>query len=265
MDDTTRGQIDELLATGFGADRDRPLLVCDVDEVVLHLVAPFEAVLGERGWRLKTRSFKLTGNVFRVESGAEASQADIWAALEQLFAEQQARQHLVDGVRESLTRLADDLEIVFLTNMPHGHAETRAAHLRASGMPYPLVTNSGSKAPAVAALTQGRRGNVGFVDDTPVNLAQVGAAHPHVHLFHLMADDTFRAMVEPMEGVLVSTGDWGEAERHMRQALLPRPDGERDEDVERAERSREAGRDAEQHRAPLGEGASVATSPRPRT
>ena len=219
MDAATTGQIAELMGGGFGRTA-RPLLVCDVDEVVLHLVAPFEQVLGERGYELRTRSFKLTGNIFHVESRREATQADVWAALTQLFEEQERRQELVEGAVEALSDLARDLDIVFLTNMPHDFREIRRRHLAALGLDHPLLTNTGTKATGIAELKRGRPA-VGFVDDTPVNLAQVAEAHDDVDLFHLMADATFRAMVGPIDGVHVSTGDWAEAAVHMRRVLLP--------------------------------------------
>ena len=217
MDDDTREQIKRLHAGGFGQER-RPLLVCDVDEVVLHLVAPFEAVLDERGYELRSRSFKLTGNIFHRETGQEATQGDVWEALAQLFEEQSTRQLLVDGVAEGLAEIAHDVEIVFLTNMPHQFAAARRAHLEANGLPYPLLTNTGTKATGIAALKRGRP-LVGFVDDTPTNLLQVAEAHPDVALFHFMADDAFRGMVDPMDGVTISTGDWREAAPHIRAAL----------------------------------------------
>ena len=57
---------------------EKPLLICDVDEVVLHLVDPFVEVLQERGYVLKDHSFRLTGNVYHAETGHEASQQEVW-------------------------------------------------------------------------------------------------------------------------------------------------------------------------------------------
>ena len=218
MDDVTRGQIERLHGSGFGRDR-RPLLVCDVDEVVLHLVSPFEAVLQERGYELRSKSFKLTGNIFHRETGAEATQADVWAALTQLFEEQDRRQHPVEGVADGLAEIARDVEVVFLTNMPHQFGERRRTHLSAHGMDYPLLTNTGTKATGIAELKRDRPAT-GFVDDTPVNLTQVAEAHPDVRLFHFMADDVFRGLVAPMESVSISTGNWREAAPHIRERLL---------------------------------------------
>ncbi|MEM8750107.1 MAG: hypothetical protein AAGF28_07385 [Pseudomonadota bacterium] len=201
-------------------DPARPLLVCDVDEVILHLVSPFVTVLQERGFELKSHSFKLTGNVFHRDTGREATQEEVWAGLTQLFEEQKFRQHVVNGAANGLAQLASDIDILFLTNMPHAFGDIRRDYLASAGMSFPLITNTGSKAPAIEHIKQVRNGKIGFIDDTPRNLEQVAEAHDDVALFHFMADDTFRGLANEVEGVHFSTGDWTVASSGIRNVLL---------------------------------------------
>ncbi|MDA8870543.1 hypothetical protein N9H93_04065 [Rhizobiaceae bacterium] len=213
---------DQLASLGYdgGHVSDRPLLACDVDEVVIHLVEPFERVMNERGYELKAHAFKLTGNVFERETGREATMEEVWEGLEQLFGEQAERQGIVDGVADGLAQIAEVADIVFLTNMPHPHRETRAAHLQANGMHYPLVTNSGSKAPALRLLAAGHKGPTGFVDDSPKNHEQVREALPDIRLFHFMANETFRNMLGTIDGALIHAYDWREAAPAIVKALV---------------------------------------------
>lgn len=213
-------EVNGYLQNGNGAKSDRPLLVCDVDEVVLHLVDPFVAVLEERGFTLKSHSFKLTGNVFDAKTGREATQEEVWAGLTQLFEEQQGRQGLVDGVVDGLQGLSPDVDILFLTNMPHAFGDVRRQHLTSSNLDFPLVTNVGSKVPAIHIIRQHRSAPVGFIDDTPKNLEQVAASLTDIHLFHFMANDTFRRMVDPIEGAHFSTGSWTEAQAGIHKVLV---------------------------------------------
>ncbi len=199
---------------------DKPLLICDVDEVVLHLVDPFVEVLQERGFELKSHSFKLTGNVFHRDTGAEATQEEVWAGLTQLFEEQAQRQMIVDGVVEALNSLSHEIDVLFLTNMPHQFADIRRKHLVESGLDQNLITNSGSKAPAVQIIRNQHAGPVGFIDDTPRNLQQVGDGVEGIELFHFMANEMFRDLADPVEGTHFSTGDWREARAGIRKALL---------------------------------------------
>ncbi|MEO0547220.1 MAG: hypothetical protein AAF035_09750 [Pseudomonadota bacterium] len=192
-------------------DTDRPILICDVDEVVLHLVDPFVEVIEERGYELRTRAFKLTGNVFHRETGEEATQAQVWEGLTQLFEEQESRQGLVDGVVDGLAHVAEHADIVFLTNMPHPFADIRRRHLTAEGLHYPLITNMGSKLPAINLIEAQRNAKVAFVDDTPRNLRDVANGNDRIQLFHFMANDDFRKLAGEIEGAHFSSGDWAHA------------------------------------------------------
>ncbi|MCJ8309275.1 MAG: hypothetical protein HRU27_12685 [Rhizobiaceae bacterium] len=209
------GAIDEDAAHSH----DKPLLICDVDEVVLHLVDPFVQVLEERGYVLKDHSFRLTGNVFDARSGREATQEEVWAGLTQLFEEQAKRQAIVDGVVDNLVALADRIDVVFLTNMPHEFRDIRRQHLASHGLDFPLITNTRSKVPAIQTLFDHCAHPVGFIDDTPKNLEQVRDSVEGVHLFHFMANERFRELAGDIEGVDFSTGDWAHAHTHIRDTL----------------------------------------------
>ena len=221
-DDETQAQLAEIGCNGVDPmpNHDTPLLICDVDEVVLHLVDPFVEVLKERGYDLKSHSFKLTGNVFHRETGREATQEEVWAGLDQLFSEQSVRQQVVTGAVDALNSLSGEIEIIYLTNMPHAYRDHRIGHLNSHGLQHKLITNSGSKVDAIRQLTASRSAKVGFVDDTPLNLSQVREHVDSVNLFHFMANDTFRNMVSPIDGVHISTGCWTEASNCIRDQLL---------------------------------------------
>ncbi len=218
--------VDQLVDLGYSGDTNahahaRPLFICDVDEVVLHLVDPFVEVLQERGYVLKDHSFRLTGNVFDAQTGREASQEEVWAGLTQLFAEQNQRQHIVEGVVEHLNILAEAVDIVFLTNMPHEFRHIRRSHLAEQGLDFPLITNSRSKVPAIQTLQAHCQHPVGFIDDTPKNLEQVRDRTAGVHLFHFMANPRFRELAGTIDGVGFSSGDWKETGAAIRSTLAP--------------------------------------------
>ena len=198
---------------------EKPLLVCDVDEVVVHLVDPFVTIMEERGYELRSHAFQLTGNVFERETGREATQEEVWEGLTQLFKEQERRQGIVDGVVDGLNGLSDSADVIFLTNMPHPFGDIRRAYLASRGLEVPLVTNSRSKVPAIRILASHCTAGIGFVDDTPKNLQQVADALPDVKLFHFMANDTFRDLAQKVDGIHFSTGDWAEARQGMEMAF----------------------------------------------
>ena len=215
------------------APRSGPLVVCDVDEVVLHFLEPFRALLADDGWVLRPDSFRLHGNV-RGADGTPAPDEAVSAAIERLFVEQEARQTLVPGARDGLERLAERASLVMLTAMRHGHFDARERHLRALGIPYPLVTTEGSKGRAIAHVANGRP--VVFIDDLPPNHVDVLRHAPETLCVHLMADEPFAPLLPPLPDGVVAVPDWPRAvsvvERWMedargiagRSAPLPRRD-----------------------------------------
>jgi hypothetical protein len=73
-DPETARQIEEL------ADDDRPLLVLDVDDVVLEFIRPFPHFLQARGFGLTFASFRLTGSIAERASGRLVEQAEVTRA-----------------------------------------------------------------------------------------------------------------------------------------------------------------------------------------
>ncbi|MBZ9681320.1 MULTISPECIES: DUF2608 domain-containing protein [unclassified Mesorhizobium] len=204
-DPETARQIEELAAD------DRPLLVLDVDDVVLEFIRPFPHFLKARGYGLTLASFRLTGNIAETASGRLIEQPEVTALLGDFFDAQADWQSITDGAAEALTGLGDRAEIILLTAMPHRHRAVRRAHLDALGLAYPLLTTEMAKGPAVAKL-RGRSGRpVVFVDDQPANLASVRDSVADANLFHLMADNSLRTFLPSVPDDVIVVQDWHEA------------------------------------------------------
>jgi len=204
-DPETARQIEELAADG------RPLLVLDVDDVVLEFIRPFPHFLKSRGYGLTLASFLLTGNIAETASGRLIEQLEVTALLGDFFDAQAEWQGITDGAAETLARLGGRAEIILLTAMPHRHRAVRRAHLDALGLNYPLLTTEMDKGPAVARL-RGKSGRpVVFVDDQPHNLASVRESVADANLFHLMADNSLRAFLPPVPDDVIVVQDWHEA------------------------------------------------------
>src|SRR5262249_47008313 len=72
--------------------RDRPLIVCDIDEVVLEFLNPFTAFLRANSHDLLPRSFRLHGNIVSLIDGRTADDAAIAEFLERFFLSQDSWQ-----------------------------------------------------------------------------------------------------------------------------------------------------------------------------
>ncbi|HEV7252648.1 MAG TPA: hypothetical protein VGN97_06070 [Mesorhizobium sp.] len=197
----------------------RPLLVVDVDEVVLEFVNPFNAFLNGRGLELGQTSFRLHGNIFSRADRAALVDEAVSALIEEFWGVQADWQQLAAGAPDVLEGLSAQVSVVLLTAMPHRFREHRRKHLEALGLAHPLLTTEAAKGPAVARLRGPSRRPVGFVDDIPRNLRSVRDAVPDAALFHLMAHPGFRALLPPLEDGITSVEDWPSAEAPIRRAL----------------------------------------------
>jgi hypothetical protein len=212
-DPETARQIAEL------ARDSRPLLVLDVDDVILEFIRPFPRFLAAKGYALGMETFRLHGNVTEIDTGAVVDRETVSGLLGAFFAAQAEWQTMAAGASEALESLSAGAEIVLLTAMPHRHRAVRRAHLEALGLTYPLLTTEMAKGPAIAALRGDGKRPVAFVDDLPHNLSSARDSVSDAHLFHLMADNSLRRLLPPpAEGIAV-VEDWPDATPKIASAL----------------------------------------------
>lgn len=191
---------------------DRPLIICDVDEVALEFVTPFSAYLRFQGLELLPRSFRLTGNVVSRESGRETPAEEVRALLDAFFASQMEWQTPADRVAASLSALHDIANILFLTAMPVRHYDVRRALLDRHDLPFPLVATERAKGPLIAHLHGDRSHPLFFIDDLAPNLHSAKQYAPQATLVHYMANKTFRALAPHAGDDVSSASTWREIE-----------------------------------------------------
>ncbi|CAN7540331.1 hypothetical protein [Pararhizobium sp. LjRoot238] len=188
----------------------RPLIVCDIDEVVLEFLTPFRNFLRASGRDLLPRSFRLHGNIVLLESG-EAVADDLVSALQEEFFTRQADWQTPAALAvETLAELAAEADIVFLTAMPPRHAVVRRSLLDRFSLDYPLVATEDEKGPIVKRLHAGRKLPFAFIDDISRNLHSVREHAPDCLLVNLMVNADFRPLApDPGEGI-AKAGNWTE-------------------------------------------------------
>lgn len=213
LDPETERQIAEL------ATDTRPLLVLDVDDVLLQFIRPFPRFLAAQGLELKLESFRLFGNIVEQASGNAVEKERVAELIDGFFLAQAEWQELMDGAADALSRLSPAAEVVLLTAMPHRHRATRRAHLDALGLDYPLLTTEMAKGPAVGLLRGDTDRPVAFVDDLPRNLVSVREVVADAHLFHLTAHEELRDLLPPVPDGMHVVESWAEAEPLIARAL----------------------------------------------
>ena len=200
-----------LLSPGDIRLGERPLIVCDIDEVALEFIAPLRAFLRSTGLDLLPRSFRLHGNVVSLETGIAAEDGIVTARIEEFFSLHDQWQGPVPLAVETLNSLGRTADIVFLTAMPPRHSAKRRALLDRLGLPFPLLAIEGAKGPVVRSLHQNRPQPVVFLDDILHNLQSVALHEPKCLLINLIADRDFLALAPKPETPILSAADWSEA------------------------------------------------------
>lgn len=190
----------------------RPLVVCDVDEVALEFITPFDRFLQSRGQKLLPRSFHLTGNIVSLQTEMQTPAGDVATLLDSFFAGQLEWQTPADQVSASLSALSTIADIVFLTAMPARHYDVRRELLDRHELPFPLIATERSKGPLISQIHAERSQPLFFIDDLAHNLHSVKQHAPTANLVNYMANDVFRAMA-PHPGDDVNTvSSWSEIE-----------------------------------------------------
>ncbi len=214
MDATTRRQL-----AGIHLRPDRPLFVCDVDEVLVHFIAGFEEWLAERGLYLAPESWSIEGNVRDTRTHAPLPDWRVHRLVQAFFREGVAHLKPLDGAVEALHRLSTDCEIVLLTNLPHRYAPQRRQNMKRLGLPFPLITNQGPKGPAVKALAARTGEACVFIDDHAAFVESVGRHVPTAHLFHFLHDPRFARHAGTPALPHWRVRNWQETERLVRESV----------------------------------------------
>ncbi len=214
IDPVTRTQLSELT---FAPNR--PLIICDVDEVVVHFLRGLEGYLDENGLWLDPASFALNGNIKFKDSHTPLPACEIGPTLEHFFEEKTRILGPIDGAADALNALSEHAEIVMLTNMPDTYRPNRIENLRDHGLNFPVVSNSGPKGPSVQHIAEQIDAPIVFIDDTPSNVNSVADHAPSVHVMHFMQDHRFRRHMPELTQVIASVDNWDDGHHHVLQAV----------------------------------------------
>jgi hypothetical protein len=212
--DFTKLQLETLVIAA-----NRPLVICDVDEVIVHFTRAFEEFLRDRSMWLDTSSFALNGNVREIGSNLPVADVVMSDLIDRFFHDKTAELKPIDDAVASINTLSDLATVVLLTNLPHQARDKRIANMRTLGISHPVITNSGPKGPAIAHLAQQTREAVVFIDDSPGFIMSARQHAPDVHLIHFLQDARFARHHDPFPYVSLTTGTWNEALPHIQQLL----------------------------------------------
>ncbi|HTG39801.1 HAD family hydrolase [Sphingomonas sp.] len=189
----------------------KPLLICDCDEVLLHMVRHFRTWLDEVHAIEFAYSHDFASAMTRAD-GTRPSQDEMWGYLGGFFPAEMHRQTLVPHAREALATLAEAADIVILTNLQDHCRTHRIDQLAEHGIDHRVECNQGGKGEPVARLVA-EHGNpvTVFVDDLAVHHESVARAAPCVHRLQMIAEPEMAAVVPAAAHAHARIDDWQDA------------------------------------------------------
>jgi hypothetical protein len=193
----------------------RPLVICDVDEVVVHFTRDFEDFLEGLDLVLDPSRMLFSGNIRDRKSLEWLSAEEGENVVVQFFAERTLEMQTIDGAVEALHSIGKSADVVMLTNLPHEAGDDRRANLAGHGLNFPVVTNSGPKGPAIQKIASQVSAPVVFIDDSPGFITSAFHHAPDVHLIHFLHDERYARLVAPLDFVSLRTDTWQEMHPHV--------------------------------------------------
>jgi hypothetical protein len=205
---------------GLTISQASPLVICDVDEVVVHFTRDFEEYLKPLGFWLDTDDLqRLNGSVKRLDTKAAIDDMQTFGLVTEFFARRTRDMQAIDGAVEGLLELSRHADVVMLTNLPHEAGDDRRHNLAALGLPFPVITNSGPKGHAIRQMVAEVKAPVVFIDDSAGFIASAYEHAPHVHLVHFLHDPRFHRNAAALDFVSLRTDHWRHVLPHAK-ALL---------------------------------------------
>ncbi|HST36184.1 MAG TPA: HAD family hydrolase [Allosphingosinicella sp.] len=190
----------------------RPLLITDCDEVLLHMISHFREWLAEDhriDFNLAAAGFR---DAMREADGSPVREDRVWALLDLFFDSEMHRQNIVPGAAAALKAIAEVADIVILTNIGDAYQANRVAQLEAFDIRHRVLCNRGGKGrPAIELIEEMKPSAALFVDDLAVHHESVAKHAPEAWRLHMIAEPALAAATPPAPYAHARIDDWGEA------------------------------------------------------
>jgi len=167
----------------------RPLIITDCDEVLLHFARHFRDWASEEH-ELSFHMERAFGqSLIDRRTGEPAEQERVWQLLHQFFDTEMHRQVPVEGALPALAELRREADVVVLTNIQDRFNASRTAQLLSHGLEIQVFTNQGPKGPALKRIVeQYQPSRAVFIDDLAHHHQSAAEILPDISRLHLCGE-----------------------------------------------------------------------------
>lgn len=191
----------------------KPLLISDCDEVLLHMVVPFQQWLDSK----KHIHFDLESGDFvdalrHKHDGTIVAREEVWPLLQSFFDTEMHRQGAIDGAVEALDQLSQIADIAILTNLMDDRQVARTEQLKAVGIHFPVHCNQGGKGEALKKIVTKYNPSVTvFVDDLGHQHQSVAEIMPEVWRLQMVGEPILAKHIKSNKMAHARIDHWPEA------------------------------------------------------
>lgn len=192
----------------------RPLVITDCDEVLMHMVVPFaEWVDAEHGVIFRIEDASFANALKRKECGTPLEAAEVWPLLDGFFRTEMTRQYPIAGALAAMAAIGAEADIVVLTNVGPEHQQARTRQLALHDFHAPVIGSRGGKGEPVRRLIEQYRPSVAvFIDDLAGHHQSVAHEAPDVWRLHLVGESAIADKIAPSPYAHARIDDWKEAQ-----------------------------------------------------
>jgi hypothetical protein len=175
--------------------KDKPLIVCDADEVIFDFMYSFEKYLHAKSLYFNWKSYALEGNILNDKNEA-LNRSQITDTINSFFMNKTESMSLVEGAVNSLQILSKKHNIIILSNIPFKFYEKRKVALKKCGINFPFFANTGPKGKAVKYLSDIHKGKIWFIDDSPFQIKSVKLEEKNVNTILFVGNSKLEALIK---------------------------------------------------------------------
>mgnify|MGYP001552299347 FL=1 len=192
----------------------RPLVITDCDEVLMHMVVPFAKwVDEEHGVLFRIEDASFAGALKRKECGTPLEAAEVWPLLDGFFTTEMTRQYPIPGALAAMAEIARHADIVVLTNVGPEHQQRRIDQLALHNFHAPVIGSRGGKGEPVRRLIEEYQPSVAiFIDDLAGHHTSVAQEAPDVWRPHLVGEPAIADKIAPSKHAHARIDNWAEAQ-----------------------------------------------------
>ncbi|MEO9634241.1 MAG: HAD family hydrolase [Parasphingorhabdus sp.] len=192
----------------------KPLLISDCDEVLLHMVVPFQQWLdSDKDIHFDLENGSDFANALRHKhDGTQVLPEKIWPMLKEFFDSEMHRQGPIEDAVESINKLSETADVVILTNLLDDRRTARAEQLKAAGIDFPVYTNQGGKGELLNnIIAEFKPSATVFVDDLGHQHASVAKHAPDVWRLQMVGEPILAKHIKTNPAAHSRIDRWSEA------------------------------------------------------